>query len=145
MKVISKIIIEKPVQEVWDYFDNPNNMTKWLSGLQSFEHLSGVQGEVGAKARHTYENNGKTIELIEEITSRVPMKELKGTLTHQMMESTMDNQFEDLGEGRTMLTATVHTRFKSLVAKILSPFMKRGFRQRQNEDLKRLKRLVEAQ
>jgi len=97
MKCISQVVINKPVEEVWNYFDNPDNMTKWLTGLQSFEHLSGTPGEVGAKSKHTYDNNGKTIVLIEEITSRIANKELKGTLTHDMMESIMDNQFEDLG------------------------------------------------
>lgn len=145
MKCISQVIINKPVEEVWNYFDNPDNMTKWLTGLQSFEHLSGTPGEVGAKSKHTYDNNGKTIVLIEEITSRIANKELKGTLTHDMMESTMDNQFEDLGDGRTKVTATVNTKFKSLVFKLLSPFMKRGFQNRQNNDLRRLKELVEQQ
>ncbi len=143
MKVFSKVIINKPVEEVWAFFDNPDNLSKWLTGFVSFENISGLPGQVGTKSKHIYENNGKNLELIELITSRIENKEFKGTLSHKMMVSTMDNQFKDLGNGRTELTADVETKFKSLVFQILSPIMKRNFQKRQDEDLRRLKYAIE--
>ncbi len=31
----SKVVINKPVKEVWDFFKNPDNLKRWLSGFQN--------------------------------------------------------------------------------------------------------------
>jgi len=36
MKYIAEVEIDKPVNKVVELFDNPNNMKKWMEGLQSF-------------------------------------------------------------------------------------------------------------
>ena len=30
MKIVSKATINRPVKEVWDFFDNVDNLGKWL-------------------------------------------------------------------------------------------------------------------
>lgn len=44
MKFRQEIEINKPIEEVIPLFDNPDNMDKWMEGLQSFEHISGIPG-----------------------------------------------------------------------------------------------------
>ena len=51
MKYTTEIEIEKPIEKVIELFDNPDNLKKWMEGLQSFEHLSGTPGQPGAKSR----------------------------------------------------------------------------------------------
>ncbi|MCY1660222.1 SRPBCC family protein [Chryseobacterium sp. SL1] len=46
MKYTSEIEINSPVDRVIELFDNPNNMDKWMKGLQSFEPISGKPGQV---------------------------------------------------------------------------------------------------
>lgn len=145
MKTHSEIIINKPVKEVWDFFDNPENMKKWLRGFKSFEMISGNQGEPGARAKHVYEEKGRTIEVTEEITRRVPYEEFSGTLYHKYFMSYIENKFDDLGDGRTSIIVDSEIRFKSLPWNIMGAFMKKTIQERQDEDLKRLKEAVEGE
>ena len=51
MKYKAEIEIDKSIEEVVDLFNNPDNMDKWMEGLQGFEYISGEPGQVGAKSR----------------------------------------------------------------------------------------------
>jgi uncharacterized protein YndB with AHSA1/START domain len=143
VKTTSSVEINRPVEEVWRFFDNPDNMPLWLEGFKRFEPLSGKQGQVGAKSKHVYEVGGRTFEMIEEITKRDPPREFSGILSNKMMTSTMVNSFEDLGNGKTALRSTVETRFTSPLYRLLGPMMKGGFQKRQDADLARLKKALE--
>lgn len=142
MKITSKLTINKPVKVVWNFFDNPDNMKLWLTGFQKFEPISGTPGEVGAKSKHTYLDRGRTIELIEEITKKVPLKEFHGMLTHASMTSAIQNTFDSQGTA-TSITCEADIQFKSLPFKLLSPLMKGMFQKRQDNDLNTFKTLIE--
>ena len=45
------IEIDLPRDRVIELFDNPDNLFKWQTGLQSFDHLSGEPGQPGAKSK----------------------------------------------------------------------------------------------
>lgn len=144
MKLTTTIIINKPIKEVWDFYDDPDNLKLWLRGFQTFEHVSGERGQIGAKSRHTYLENGKTIIMDEEITARIPYKEFSGILTHDIMSTTLTNTFEDLGNGSTRLVCIVDTKFKPFFLRLLSPLMKGMFRRRQEKDFGKLKECLEG-
>ena len=144
MVISSKIIINKPVKEVWDFFDNPDNMHLWLTDFKRFEPISGEKGKVGAKARHVYENRGKTFEMIEEITKREEYKNFSGILRHRSMESAIETNFQDLNQHRTSLTCLVNVEFKSLFFKIFGRMMRKSFQKRQDKDFDTLKAVIES-
>ena len=70
MKYTSEIEINSPIDKVIELFDNPDNMDKWMKGLQSFEPISGKPGQVGAKSRLKFKMGKREIEMIETITVR---------------------------------------------------------------------------
>ena len=144
MVITSKIIINKPVKEVWDFFNNPDNMHLWLTDFKRFEPISGELGKVGAKAKHIYENRGKDFEMTEEITKRDEYKNFSGILRHKSMESTIETNFEDLNHSRTSLTCLVNVEFKSLFLKIFGGLMRNSFQKRQDKDFKTLKSVIES-
>lgn len=45
MKYTTEIEIDKPIDEVVALTDDPDNMDKWMEGLQSFEPISGTPGQ----------------------------------------------------------------------------------------------------
>src|SRR5829696_8495182 len=97
----TKVIINKPVKEVWDFFKNPDNLTRWLTGFQKFEHVSGVPGTVGARAKHHFLERGKQLILDGELTEVVPEKRIIGVLDSSMMFNKVTNCFNDLGNDQT--------------------------------------------
>lgn len=146
MHTVSTAIIQKPVRDVWKFFDNPDNMPLWLTGFKRFEHVSGTPGKPGAVSKHYYEMNGRSIEMTETITVRNEYAEFSGTMTNQWMVSTLTTTFRDLGNGTTEITSAVDSAFTPFFLKVFgSLMMKSGFQKRQDEDLKRLKTVLEAQ
>lgn len=142
MIVESKILINKSIEEVWEYFNNPENLALWLSSFEKLEHLEGVPGEVGAKSKHYYRNNRKLFELTETITKKEKYRYLCITLENPVMISRIENRFNSIGND-TELVAISETKFKPIMLKIMSTFMKKAFQKRQHSDLEKLKEVIE--
>ena len=139
----TKVSINKPVKEVWDFFKNPDNLIRWLGGLQKFEHVSGIPGTVGAKAKHHFLERGKELILDGEITEVIEQKRIVGILDSSMMLNKVTNSFNDLGNDQTEVTISSDTQFKGFLWKQIGPLMKEEFKKRQENDLQKLKQLLE--
>lgn len=146
MRTVSTVVIHKPVKEVWNFFDNPDNMPLWLTGFKRFEHVSGTPGKPGAVSKHYYEMNGRSIEMTETITVRNEYSEFAGTMANQWMVSNLKTTFRDLGNGTTEMTSDVDSAFIPFFLRVFGPLMmKKGFQKRQDEDLKGFKTVLESQ
>lgn len=137
------IIINKPIKEVWTFFENPDNLKLWLSGFQKAEHISGVPGKPGAKAKHYFLEKSKELIMEEEIIEVISEKKFVGTLGSPMMLNTVTNYFNDLGNGRTEYSISSDTQFKGFLWKQLGPLMKGEFKKRQERDMQTLKEVLE--
>jgi carbon monoxide dehydrogenase subunit G len=140
----STVVINKPVKEVWEFFKNPDNLVRWLTGFQKFEHVSGIPGTVGAKAKHHFLERGKELVLDGELTEVIDEKRIIGILDSSMMSNNVTNIFNDLGNDQTEVTISSDTQFKGFLWKQIGPLMKGEFKKRQEKDLQTLKRLLEA-
>lgn len=67
MKYTLDIIINKPIDEVVNLFNNPENIHVWMEGLQSVDILEGVPGKKGAKCALKFLHGNKETEMIETI------------------------------------------------------------------------------
>ena len=141
----TKIVINKPVKEVWDFFQNPGNLELWLSGFQKFEHISGIPGTVGARAKHHFLERGKELILDGELTEVIEQKRIIGVLDSSMMLNKVTNSFNDMGNNQTEVTLSSDTQFKSFLWKQIGPLMKGEFKKRQERDLQTLKEILEKQ
>ena len=139
----TKIVINKRVKDVWDFFQNPDNLELWLSGFQKFEHISGIPGTVGAKAKHHFLERGKELILDGELTEVIEHKRIIGVLDSSMMLNKVTNSFHDLGNDQTEVTLSSDTQFKSFLWKQIGPLMKGEFKKRQERDLQTLKEILE--
>lgn len=143
MKLSYQMIINKPVKEVWDYFDDEKNLPKWLENLKSFEHVSGEAGSPGAVSHHNYLENGKEFTLVETIKERVPYEKFTGTMNHKTMNTDIEHYFTDLQDGRTSISCNMDVKFNTFVFKLLGPFMKGMMSKRMMGDFNRLKDCIE--
>ena len=127
MKYTTEIEIELPVKKVVALFDNPDNMKKWMTGLERFEPLSGIPGQVGAKSRITFKMRQGTMELIETITVRNLPHEFSGTYETKGVFNIVKNKFTDLGNNRTKYTSEQEFRFSGFM-KIIAFLMPGSFK-----------------
>lgn len=143
MLTATRVIINKPVKEVWEFFQNPENLKLWLGGFRRFEHISGERAAAGSKARHYFFEMGKELAMDEEITEVIPYKKFAGILSSSMMSTIVVNYFNDLGNNQTEYSVSSETEFKTFFWKQVGPLMKGEFKKRQEKDLQTLKQVLE--
>jgi len=142
MKYTAEIEINQPIEKVVELFNNPNNMSEWMEGLQSFEHLSGKQGEKGAKSRLKFKMGKREIEMIETITVSNLPAELNGTYDAKGVHNIVKNKFIALPENRTKYITEQEFQFKGFMT-IIAFLMPGAFKKQSMKYLKDFKAFVE--
>lgn len=142
MKYTAEIEINKPIDTVIELFDNPDNMGKWMEGLQSFEHLSGTPGEPGAKSRLKFKMGKREIEMIETVTVRNLPDEFSGTYEAAGVFNIVKNKFEKITENKTKYFTENEFQFKGFM-KIMAWIMPGAFKKQSMKYLKSFKQFAE--
>ena len=137
------IDIEAPRARVLELFDNPDNLSAWQTGFQSFEHLSGEPGHVGARAKVVYVNGKHRIELIETITKRDLPDAFDGTYEWKGGSNTLENRFIEVGPSQTRWESRCDYTFHSFFLKAMGFFAPGMFRKQNMKFLKNFKAFVE--
>ena len=101
MKYTVEIDINLPREKVIELFDNQDNLSKWQCGLESFEHLSGTAGEVGAKSFIKYKMGKRDIEMTETIIKKNLPDEYSFTFEAKGMWNQVDNYFKAMDANTT--------------------------------------------
>lgn len=125
MKYSCEVTIDLPRDEVIALFDSAENLPKWQPGLQSFEHISGDPGQVGAKSRMVYDENGRTIDLTETITSRNFPDEFAATYEAKGVINWNSNHFYAEGD-KTRWQQETEFKFSGIM-RVMSIFMRGAF------------------
>lgn len=144
MKYSQEIVINKPINEVIALFDNPDNMSKWMEGLQSFEHISGAPGQPGAKSKLKFKMGNKEIEMIETIVVRDLPTEFSGTYEAKGVFNVVKNRFEKLSDTKTKYITENEFRFNGFM-KIMGLLMPKAFKKQSLKYMKDFKNFVESQ
>ena len=138
-----EIEIALPRDRVIELFDNPDNLIKWQTGLQSFEPISGDPGQPGAKSKLVYKNGKHTIELIETVTECNLPEEFNGIYEWSGGRNTLRNRFIALGPNRTKWESTCSYQFSSFMLKMMGLFCPGMFRKQNLSFLKNFKAFAE--
>ena len=126
------IDIDLPRERVIELFDSVDNLAKWQSGFHSFEHLEGESGQVGAKAKITFLNKGRPMELIETVTKRDLPDEFNGTYEWKGGFNTLDNRFVELAPNKTRWESTCAYKLSHPMLKVMA-FLMPGMFKKQNQ------------
>ena len=124
MKYECEITIDLPRQRVIKLFDDPDNLSKWQPGLQSFEHISGEAGRSGAQSRLVYDEKGRRIEMVETITRRDLPDEFSGTYETKGVKNWVVNRFYENGPEKTRWVLESEFKFSGLM--VLMVLVMRG-------------------
>lgn len=138
-----EVEIDKPLKEVYAAFNNPDNMPRWLTGLQRVVQVRGERGQVGSVSKQIYLERGRTVEMIETITAHEPERFFEGTLEAPGMKCDLRVDFSDRGD-KTLLRFGGDFQACTFLMRILMPFMKGSIQRRQCGDMETFKELVEA-
>jgi len=102
-------------------------MSKWMEGLQSFEHLSGSPGQAGAKSRLKFKMGKREIEMIETINTRNLPDEFSGSYEAKGVFNIVKNSFKKISPTKTKYITEQEFQFKGLM-KIIAFLMPGAFK-----------------
>jgi len=141
------ITINKPIQQVWDYVNNPDNMPLWLNDFVRYEHLTGDQNapKVGDTSNRTYSQNGKEFVIQDEITLFDPPNRIELKLTSAWFDMDIVNNFKSVDDNQCELFAGAKSTRLSWMMKIIMFFSSDKKQQSLRVDqINKLKELIEA-
>ena len=98
MKYSLEIEIEKPLDVVSDLFGDVNNLAFWQPGFMGIEEADG-------ETTMSYQHGKRVIKMIEKINVNKLPGEFTASYTVTGMVMTVQNLFEEIGEGRTKWTS----------------------------------------
>ncbi len=143
MKIETIVEIDKPPSEVYDFMMDEENLILWIKNFIRLEHIDGEPGQVGSTSRHIYDEDGRKVEFVEEITANKKNELVKSILRNKLVEITITNKIRPTKKNYTKLTVTSKLVTKNLFYRIVTIFSKRKMINRQIEDLGRLKKAIE--
>ncbi|WP_276246936.1 SRPBCC family protein [Haladaptatus sp. YSMS36] len=146
MQSSASITVDRPIEDVYAYISNVENMANWADGVRNVRYVSGAENEVGATYTSEYTYSGRTTEMSYEITAVEP-----------------PNRFAMVGtgpfpfEGELLLTATptgtrvtnsidagADGRFTKVMFTVLGPLMRRLMAGQLGKELEILKGELES-
>ena len=142
MKYSCEIIIDRPIQEVVAKFDNIDNMKEWMNGFQSYEHLSGEIGEVGATAKMTFLMGKREIEMIETITVKNLPTEFSAIYDANGVHNIVKNFFNVIDENKTLYKTDQEFQFTGFM-KLIGFLFPSAFKKQSKKYLTDFKAFVE--
>lgn len=138
-KIVSRVTITKPANEVYAKFMDESQMSKWLSGYKSSKLIHETDNGIGNIYEMTFEESGKDLVFTETVIAMIENKQYAFTIDHSMMKGTNNVTF-DQQDGNTIVTMSSEIKGKSLW-KILIFLMKGSMTKRQQENFESFKAL----
>ena len=148
MKLAHEVIINKSLQKVWDYSNNPDNLSKWLNDFVRYEQITGnIQSpKVGDKSHHTYKQGKGEFTMEETISAYKPPTHIKLFMTSGYFDMEIVNDFEELDTNKTRLFASADFVRIGLMMKIIFFFSSKKKMQTDHEtQINKLKALIESE
>jgi hypothetical protein len=143
MKFILELPLHRSRADVWRAFDNPENTKIWQPTLVNFETISGIQGQPGAVSKLTYAEGKGEFVLVEKVTYRADPDRFDDVYENNFAVNSVKNTFIATGENETLWKMEVEFKFKTLLMKIVGPFVKKNYVKRSERDMERFKEFVE--
>lgn len=141
----NSILINCPLEIVWHYYLNFDNMADWDEDFESASLLSGEIGEKNSRYQINYfpKNSVAPAKVIEKILKVDQYKQFKAELRSSTFTSIVTVKFKQLGQ-MSNVTFIVELNFKNWFYNILGFWLKIYLQQQQIKSLGNLKRILET-
>lgn len=145
MQYSRQIEINLPRDQTAALFDDPDNLSKWMQGLVSFEHLDGEPGTKGARSRIMCVQGNREIEIIETIEDRVMPERLIAIYTTKGMWNRCEQYLEETPQGTTIWRQENEFRCSGMMMKLMTMLMPFMFKRETEKQMRAFKEFAEAQ
>jgi uncharacterized membrane protein len=140
----TEIEINKPVSEVFYWFNNHESLSKWIPEVESFEPIKETSNKIGSEYKMLVNNEGKLMEIYETLTAFKENEQIEMEFVAGWMTKYNHFTFEETNMG-TLLKAKYRVKGNNIFAKSMFAFFTKMFKQIDETNLSRFKEFTEAQ
>jgi len=134
--------IDRPAAAVFPYLVRSEQRLRWMGALAESEQVSDGEPGHGTRFRDVFEDHGQRIEIDAEVVEWQPVERVAIRLGASAFRSTGTHELRETG-GRTRVSTRMETEYTSRMARLMAGVITRHAQTRLEEDLVRLKQLVE--
>jgi len=143
LRIEASVVINRPVEEVFEFVTNPENDPQWRSGfLESKQTSEGPKG-VGTTEQGVVQLLGRRIEWTAEATEYEPNKKVKDKVAAGPMSAEQSQTFEPV-EGGTRFTLVLEGETGGFF-RLAEPIVIRILQRDLEADVANLKDILEAE
>ena len=144
IKIENSVVINRPVDEIFEFMANAENNPQWQSGAQEVVKTS--EGPIGVGTTFTSVSQllGKRLESVVEYTAYEPNKRVAGKVTSGPVPFQFETTFEPAAEGGTKVTGGGEGDVGGFF-KLAEPLVARMLKRQFDANNANLKDLLEAQ
>jgi len=147
MRLDYEVVINKPIEDVWDYTNDRDNLELWLNDFVRYEQVTGDSAapKVGDTCNMTYSQGKGEFTMLEEIVDLEKPSRLKMFMSCNMFDMEIVNTFEAIDEGKTRLFAGANFVRLGLMMKVVFLFSSEKKQLAEHKrQIDKLKELIEA-
>ena len=137
------IEIDRPPADVFPHLVEGERRLAWMAALRESTQVSSGEVGHGARFRDVFEDRGHRVEIDAEVVEWEPPERLATRLRSSAFVGTARQRLESRNGG-TRLTTTIETDYTSRMARLMAGVITRHAQKQLEDDLVRLKRIVEA-
>src|SRR3712207_502133 len=140
---VMSVVVPAGPHEVFRYLTEPDLLPRWIDGLRESRPMGDGAMRVGAKSIDVVQAQGKSMEIISEVTALDPDRALSVRITYPGAGDTdMAYALTPVADG-TEVRLTVTPRYRG-VARLVGRLMQRSTEKRLQANLDRLVQVVPA-
>ena len=136
--------IDRPAESVFPYLVGSEERLRWMGALDGSEQVTDGEPGPGTRFRDVFEDHGQRVEIDAEVVDWQPPRRFVLRLGAGPFRSTGTQELEET-DGRTRVTTRMETEYTSRMARLMAGVITRHAQTRLEEDLARLKELVESE
>ncbi len=145
MQYTCEIERNKPLDEVVNLFNTPENAFKWMKGLEKFELKQGEAGEVGAISEMEFKMGSRIVRMREKILENKLPESSKFEYANKGVYNTVDNRFTAIDSQKTRYQTVNYFKFERLSMKLVAWMMPKAFQKQSMVFLTDFKAFAESQ
>lgn len=138
------VTVNAPVEKAFSVFTDESKMHGWMPTLQNIENVSGAPLEVGSKWKLIFDEGGRKIEVLEEMTAVDPNQRFAFNLDTEPFVGTVDIRFTAVDSATSKVEATSTVDGKNMMWKSILAMSKSTFESRAQEQYDLLKKVIET-
>lgn len=140
--VVTRIVIDRPAGEVFEFVSEPDHATRWYVNICSVKWLTPRPLQIGTKVVFTARFLGKQLEYMYEVTDLVPERRMTMRTAEGPFPMQTAYEWERTDGNKTLITLR-NTGSPRGFSRVISPFLSFAMKRANNKDLQRLKRIME--